>query len=230
MLLIRRFEDSSRRSSRRARSTARRTSTRGQEAVAVGVASVLSDDDRVAGTYRGHGHALALGVEPQALLDEMLGRATGVCGGRAGSMNVVDLEHGLIGCFGIIGGSIAAATGAALALRAQRRRGGRVLRRRHGEPRLLPRVPELRQGASRCRSCTSARTTSTASSRRWRTSPPGEIRRAPEAMEIPAEHDRRQRRLGGAGGRRGGASSRARAGEGPPVHRGADLPLRRPLA
>jgi TPP-dependent pyruvate/acetoin dehydrogenase alpha subunit len=44
----------------------------------------------------------------------MLGRVTGVCGGRAGSMNVVDLEHGLIGCFGIVGGSIAAATGAAL--------------------------------------------------------------------------------------------------------------------
>jgi TPP-dependent pyruvate/acetoin dehydrogenase alpha subunit len=88
----------------------------GQEAVAVGVASVLGAEDRVAGTYRGHGHALALGVEPQALLDEMLGRATGVCGGRAGSMNVIDLEHRLIGCFGIIGGSIGAATGAALSL------------------------------------------------------------------------------------------------------------------
>jgi len=89
----------------------------GEEAVAVAVASVLGDEDRVAGTYRGHGHALSLGVEPQALLDEMLGRATGVCGGRGGSMNVVDLEHRLIGCFGIIGGSIAAATGASLALR-----------------------------------------------------------------------------------------------------------------
>ena len=89
----------------------------GQEAVATGVCAVLEPQDRVAGTYRGHGHALALGVEPQALLDEMLGRATGVCGGRAGSMNVIDLEHRLIGCFGIIGGSIAAATGAALALK-----------------------------------------------------------------------------------------------------------------
>ena len=49
----------------------------GQEAVAVGFASVLEDRDRVAATYRGHGHALALGVDPQALLDEMLGRATG---------------------------------------------------------------------------------------------------------------------------------------------------------
>jgi TPP-dependent pyruvate/acetoin dehydrogenase alpha subunit len=89
----------------------------GEEAGAVGVADVLGEGDRVAGTYRGHGHALALGVDPQALLDEMLGRSSGVCGGRAGSMNVIDLSNRLIGCFGIIGGSIGAATGAALSLR-----------------------------------------------------------------------------------------------------------------
>ena len=86
----------------------------GQEAVPVGVCMALEPEDRIAGTYRGHGHALAKGTEPAALAAEMLGRATGVCGGRAGSMNVVDLEHGLVGCFGIVGGSIAAATGAAL--------------------------------------------------------------------------------------------------------------------
>jgi acetoin:2,6-dichlorophenolindophenol oxidoreductase subunit alpha len=68
----------------------------------------------VAGTYRGHGHALARGTDPDALVAEMLGRDTGVCGGRAGSMNVIDLSHGLVGSFGIVGGSIAAATGAAL--------------------------------------------------------------------------------------------------------------------
>jgi TPP-dependent pyruvate/acetoin dehydrogenase alpha subunit len=51
----------------------------------------------------------------------MLGRATGVCGGRAGSMNVIDLEHGLVGCFGIVGGSIAAALGAALSAKRQGR-------------------------------------------------------------------------------------------------------------
>jgi TPP-dependent pyruvate/acetoin dehydrogenase alpha subunit len=88
----------------------------GQEAVAAGVASLLEDRDRVAATYRGHGHALALGVDPQALLDEMLGRATGINGGRAGSMNVTSPDDRLIGSFGIVGGSIAAATGAALAL------------------------------------------------------------------------------------------------------------------
>jgi acetoin:2,6-dichlorophenolindophenol oxidoreductase subunit alpha len=92
----------------------------GQEASAVGVCSVLGPGDRVAGTYRGHGHALALGVDEQALMDELLGRRTGVCGGRAGSMNVIDLERGLIGCFGIVGGSIAAATGAATASKLRR--------------------------------------------------------------------------------------------------------------
>ena len=89
----------------------------GQEATEVGVTSLLREGDRVGGTYRGHGHALGLGLEPQKLMDERLGRASGVCGGRAGSMNVIDVEHGLLGCYGIVGGSIAAATGAALALR-----------------------------------------------------------------------------------------------------------------
>jgi TPP-dependent pyruvate/acetoin dehydrogenase alpha subunit len=74
----------------------------------------LEPDDYVTGTYRGHGHALAKGTEPEPLAAEMLGRQTGVCGGRAGSMNVIDLEHGLVGCYGIVGGSIAAAIGAAL--------------------------------------------------------------------------------------------------------------------
>jgi TPP-dependent pyruvate/acetoin dehydrogenase alpha subunit len=89
----------------------------GQEAIATGVASVLEERDRVAATYRGHGHALAVGVDPQKLLDEMLGRASGINGGRAGSMNVTSPGDRLIGSFGIVGGSIAAATGAALALK-----------------------------------------------------------------------------------------------------------------
>ncbi len=89
----------------------------GQEAVAVGCASVLRVGDRVACTYRGHGHLLAMGTEPEALLAELLGRATGVNGGRSGSMNVVDPDHGVLGCYGIVGGSIAAAVGAGLSLR-----------------------------------------------------------------------------------------------------------------
>jgi len=117
MLLIRRFEDTVQDLFLKGEVHGTTHLYSGQEAVATGVCSVLEQQDRVAGTYRGHGHALALGVSPQALLDELLGRASGVCGGRAGSMNVIDLEHRLIGCFGIVGGSIAAATGAALALK-----------------------------------------------------------------------------------------------------------------
>ncbi|HJS49757.1 MAG TPA: thiamine pyrophosphate-dependent dehydrogenase E1 component subunit alpha [Gaiellaceae bacterium] len=96
----------------------------GQEAVAVGVCAALEPGDTVAATYRGHGAALALGVDATALMAELLGRETGTNGGRGGSMNVTDLERGLIGCFGIVGGSIAAATGAALA--AQLTRDGSV--------------------------------------------------------------------------------------------------------
>src|SRR5689334_12224890 len=58
-----------------------------------------------------------MGTDPRALLAELLGRESGINGGRAGSMNMVDLDHGVLGCYGIVGGSIAAATGAALSVR-----------------------------------------------------------------------------------------------------------------
>jgi TPP-dependent pyruvate/acetoin dehydrogenase alpha subunit len=121
MLLIRLFETEMQRLFRAGEVHGTTHLCAGQEAVPVGVCSALEPDDYLAGTYRGHGHALAKGTDPGALLAEMLGRATGVCGGRAGSMNVIDVEHGLVGCFGIVGGSIAAATGAALAAKRQGR-------------------------------------------------------------------------------------------------------------
>src|ERR687889_563785 len=93
----------------------------GQEAVPVGVCLALEPDDYVTGTYRGHGHALAKGTDAEGMVAEMLGRATGTCGGRSGSMNVIDREKGLVGCYGIVGGSIAAATGAALSAQRQGR-------------------------------------------------------------------------------------------------------------
>ena len=114
MLLIREFEQAIHRLFLRGEVHGTTHLSAGQEAVPVGVCMALEPSDYVSGTYRGHGHALAKGTAPEALAAEMLGRETGVCGGRAGSMNVVDLEHGLVGCFGIVGGSIAAATGAAL--------------------------------------------------------------------------------------------------------------------
>jgi TPP-dependent pyruvate/acetoin dehydrogenase alpha subunit len=93
----------------------------GQEAVSVGVCSTLREGDYVAATYRSHGAALAMGVPTEALAAELMGRVTGVDGGRGGSMNVIDLQRGLVGSFGIVGGSIAAATGAAISAK---RRGG----------------------------------------------------------------------------------------------------------
>lgn len=117
MLQIRAFEDACQRLYTQGHIHGTTHLYSGQEAVSVGVASQLCDSDRVAATYRGHGITLALGISPESLFAELFGRASGVCGGRAGSMNIVSPEHGLIGCFGIVGGSIAAATGAALALR-----------------------------------------------------------------------------------------------------------------
>jgi TPP-dependent pyruvate/acetoin dehydrogenase alpha subunit len=121
MLLIRQFETAMHRLFLRGEVHGTTHLYAGQEAVAVGVCLALAPEDYVAGTYRGHGHALAKGTEPEPLIAEMLGRATGVCGGRAGSMNVIDLAHGLVGCYGIVGGSIAAALGAGLAAKRQGR-------------------------------------------------------------------------------------------------------------
>jgi TPP-dependent pyruvate/acetoin dehydrogenase alpha subunit len=114
MLLIRQFEEEMQRQFLRGEVHGTTHLYNGQEAVSVGVCSALRDGDYVAATYRGHGAALALGVPPEALAAELMGRVTGVDGGRGGSMNVIDLERGLVGCFGIVGGSIAAATGAAM--------------------------------------------------------------------------------------------------------------------
>jgi TPP-dependent pyruvate/acetoin dehydrogenase alpha subunit len=121
MLIIRRFENEMHRLFLKGEVHGTTHLSAGQEAVPVGVCAELQEGDYVAGTYRGHGHSLAAGTDPEALVAEMLGRATGVCGGRAGSMNVIDLAHGLVGCFGIVGGSIAAATGAALSAQRQGR-------------------------------------------------------------------------------------------------------------
>ncbi len=117
MVLIRLFEDAVQRLFLQGEIQGTTHLYQGQEAVSVGVCAALSEGDSVAATYRGHGACLAMGSDPIALMAELLGRETGICGGRAGTMNVIDLEHGVIGCFGIVGGSIAAATGAALASR-----------------------------------------------------------------------------------------------------------------
>lgn len=96
----------------------------GQEAVAVGICDALNDDDYLASTHRGHGHAIAKGADVQALMAELLARETGACRGKGGSMHVTDLGKGLLGANGIVGANIHLATGAALA--SQVRKSGQV--------------------------------------------------------------------------------------------------------
>ena len=87
----------------------------GQEAIAAGVASVLERRDTVAATHRGHGHAIAKGMALDAFFQEIMGRDTGVCRGRGGSMHVADMAIGMLGANGIVGAGIPLAVGSALA-------------------------------------------------------------------------------------------------------------------
>jgi pyruvate dehydrogenase E1 component alpha subunit len=86
----------------------------GEEAVAVGVCTHLSDRDVVTSTHRGHGHCIAKGVELRAMMAELFGRRTGVCKGKGGSMHIADLDRGMLGANGIVGAGIPLAVGAAL--------------------------------------------------------------------------------------------------------------------
>jgi pyruvate dehydrogenase E1 component alpha subunit len=84
----------------------------GQEAVAAGVCMQLRDTDWITSTHRGHGHFLAKGGDPNAMMAEIWGKKTGICKGMGGSMHVADLTKGILGANGIVGGGLAIATGA----------------------------------------------------------------------------------------------------------------------
>lgn len=86
----------------------------GQEALAVGLATVLRPTDVVTATYRGHGMALALGMSPERVLGEIMGRAEGSTGGVGGSMHLCDMSVGLLPTFAIVGAGLPVAAGAAL--------------------------------------------------------------------------------------------------------------------
>jgi TPP-dependent pyruvate/acetoin dehydrogenase alpha subunit len=87
----------------------------GQEAVAVGVCSVLTDRDRVTSTHRGHGHCIAKGADIRRMMAELFGRVDGYCKGKGGSMHIADFAVGMLGANGIVGGGLPIACGAALA-------------------------------------------------------------------------------------------------------------------
>ncbi len=88
----------------------------GQEAVSVGMAAVIDAKrgDTVTCTYRGHGHALALGLPLKSMMAEMMGKAAGCCKGKGGSMHLTDMSKGLIGTFAIVGAGLPITNGAAL--------------------------------------------------------------------------------------------------------------------
>jgi pyruvate dehydrogenase E1 component alpha subunit len=88
----------------------------GQEAVATGVVGQLRADDYIASTHRGHGHMLAKGGGLKPMLAEILGKATGYCRGKGGSMHIASLEVGNLGACGIVSGGIPLAVGAALSI------------------------------------------------------------------------------------------------------------------
>jgi TPP-dependent pyruvate/acetoin dehydrogenase alpha subunit len=87
----------------------------GQEAVAAGVCAGLRVEDYITTTHRGHGHCLAKGADPVGMMAELFGRATGLCGGKGGSMHLADPRLGILGANGIVGAGIPLATGAAMA-------------------------------------------------------------------------------------------------------------------
>ncbi|MBV9306210.1 MAG: thiamine pyrophosphate-dependent dehydrogenase E1 component subunit alpha [Acidobacteriaceae bacterium] len=124
MLVIRRFEESALDLFSKGLITGSTHPCIGQEAISVGACSALKSTDLVLATYRGHGVALAKGVDAKIAMAELLTRETGCCKGRGGSMHLCDIACGLLGTNGIVAAHIPIAGGVALA--AQLRRSGQV--------------------------------------------------------------------------------------------------------
>lgn len=86
----------------------------GEEAVAVGACAALQDSDYITSTHRGHGHCIAKGGDVSRMMAEVMGRTTGYCKGKGGSMHIFDISLGILGANGIVAGGIPIATGAGL--------------------------------------------------------------------------------------------------------------------
>ena len=113
MWLIRCFDESAKRLYQQDKIRGTTHAYIGEEAIAVGACAALNRDDYITSTHRGHGHCLAKGGDPRLMMAELLGKATGYCKGKGGSMHIADLDLGILGANGIVGGGIAIATGAA---------------------------------------------------------------------------------------------------------------------
>jgi len=89
----------------------------GEEAVAAGTCAALEKGDYIVSTHRGHGHSIAKGADINRMMAELLGKATGYCKGRGGSMHIADTELGMLGANGIVGGGIPISAGAGFSCR-----------------------------------------------------------------------------------------------------------------
>lgn len=89
----------------------------GEEAVATGVMAQLEDSDYITSTHRGHGHAIAKGCDINGMMAEIMGKKDGLGGGKGGSMHVADIDKGMLGANGIVGGGFGLAAGAALSIK-----------------------------------------------------------------------------------------------------------------
>jgi pyruvate dehydrogenase E1 component alpha subunit len=89
----------------------------GEEAVAVGVCSNLRKDDYITSTHRGHGHCIAKGAETKRVMAEILGKKTGYCKGKGGSMHIADFSVGMLGATAVVGAGIPIAMGAGLSIK-----------------------------------------------------------------------------------------------------------------
>jgi len=89
----------------------------GEEATAVGACVLLEEGDYITSTHRGHGHCIAQGADLNRMMAELLGKVTGYCKGKGGSMHIADVDKGNLGANGVVGGGIPLSVGAALTLR-----------------------------------------------------------------------------------------------------------------
>lgn len=93
----------------------------GEEATGVGACAALEPGDYITATHRGHGQVIGKGADPKLMMAELMGKATGYCKGKGGSMHIADVAAGILGANGVVGGGIPLAVGAALALQMQER-------------------------------------------------------------------------------------------------------------
>lgn len=114
MLRIRKFEEEGTRLFKTGKIPGAFHASIGQEAAIVGACMALRDDDVMTGTHRSHGHPIGKGADLKALMAELMGKETGICKGRGGSMHLADNSVGIIGESAIVGGGIPLATGCGL--------------------------------------------------------------------------------------------------------------------